>query len=494
MPDLETMRLRSGRYALISALLVVPCFWQRQLHAGDLSSHVYNAWLESRLDAGHLPGLSIKPIFANTLFDRLLSLLGPHLGWNPAAEVACALAVLLFFWGTFAFAAAFAGEAAWWSAPLLAMLAYGWTFQRGFMNYYLSMGFAFLALAIVARARSWRGRALSLCLLPPMLCAHPLGVVIFFSVAAYLVIARQRLLSWPIQLGAGALAVLLGCLALHLILHSWGGPFSPVTHNGVDQVLAYPAHAYRAIFAAVAAIVAWVAIAAIRKRDAIESSPDLGLVLQLCALAQLLDCVTPDGVQVPGQEALSWIAPRITLISCVFIAVALAMLAAARRGRQVCLLLSITAIGYFALLYRDTARVNRLEQSTERLVASIPRDARVVARFHDPPELMRFVLMQVLDRACIGRCYAFNNYEPSTRQFRLRAEPGNGFVRANEDERKLADRGIIESGGKRIPVFEIGQCRQTGDEICIHPLVPGASQERATGQVKLEAPTTSTRL
>ena len=34
----------------ISALLVVPCWWHRRIEAGDLASHVYNAWLAQLIE------------------------------------------------------------------------------------------------------------------------------------------------------------------------------------------------------------------------------------------------------------------------------------------------------------------------------------------------------------------------------------------------------------------------------------------------------------
>ena len=37
----------------------------------------------------------------------------------------------------------------------------------------------------------------------------------------------------------------------------------------------------------------------------------------------------------------------------------------------------------------------------------------------------------MIDRACIGRCFSYANYEPSTAQFRLRATPGNPYVAAS---------------------------------------------------------------
>src|ERR1700746_2106870 len=47
------------RLLTISALILVPCFWHRHIEAGDLGSHVYNAWLAELIEHGDAPGLRI---------------------------------------------------------------------------------------------------------------------------------------------------------------------------------------------------------------------------------------------------------------------------------------------------------------------------------------------------------------------------------------------------------------------------------------------------
>ncbi|MGQ9919391.1 MAG: hypothetical protein ACUVS7_18480, partial [Bryobacteraceae bacterium] len=37
-------------------------------------------------------------------------------------------------------------------------------------------------------------------------------------------------------------------------------------------------------------------------------------------------------------------------------------------------------------------------------------------------------LLHLIDRACIGRCFSYANYEPSSAQFRLRSRPGSPVV------------------------------------------------------------------
>src|SRR5262249_52154204 len=41
----------------VSVLLLIPCFWHRRIEAGDLPSHVYNAWLAQLIGQGQAPGL-----------------------------------------------------------------------------------------------------------------------------------------------------------------------------------------------------------------------------------------------------------------------------------------------------------------------------------------------------------------------------------------------------------------------------------------------------
>src|SRR5260221_9482684 len=95
---------RALKYALISILLLVPCFWQSRLQAGDLSSHIYNAWLAQLIETGHAPGLSFAFQSTNVLFDIILSTLFKTFGAAAAQRISVSIAVLIFVWGAFAFA------------------------------------------------------------------------------------------------------------------------------------------------------------------------------------------------------------------------------------------------------------------------------------------------------------------------------------------------------------------------------------------------------
>jgi hypothetical protein len=96
----------------ISVALLIPCFWQSRIQAGDLSSHIYNAWLARLISEGRAPGLALARQSTNVLFDLMLSALFP-LGAAVAQRVAVSIAVLVFVWGAFAWASAVAGRRVW---------------------------------------------------------------------------------------------------------------------------------------------------------------------------------------------------------------------------------------------------------------------------------------------------------------------------------------------------------------------------------------------
>src|SRR5438445_743954 len=80
-------------YLAASVLLLIPCFWQSRLQAGDLSSHIYNAWLAQLIARGQAPGLSIASQTTNVLFDWILSALFQSVGASAAQRISAALAV-----------------------------------------------------------------------------------------------------------------------------------------------------------------------------------------------------------------------------------------------------------------------------------------------------------------------------------------------------------------------------------------------------------------
>ena len=96
-------------------------------------------------------------------------------GFVAAEKIVVSLCVLIFFWGIFAFVEAASGQPPWFLAPCIAVLSYGYSFNMGFLNYYLSLGLASFSLALLWRGRGFE-RLFGLCIAPFILLAHPLGL------------------------------------------------------------------------------------------------------------------------------------------------------------------------------------------------------------------------------------------------------------------------------------------------------------------------------
>src|ERR1700736_854797 len=188
---------------LVSAGLLIPCFWHRRIEAGDLGSHTYNAWLAQLIERGQAPGLYLSRQWNNVLFDLLLSKFGNVFGLGAAQKIVVPLCVLIFFWGAFALIAAVSHRPPWFLLPCLAMLSYGWTFNVGFFNYYLSLGLGFFATALV-----WNGRGRELILAAALaalvLVAHPQGFVWLVGSVGYVVLWRLLPGRWKLAVPIAA--------------------------------------------------------------------------------------------------------------------------------------------------------------------------------------------------------------------------------------------------------------------------------------------------
>src|SRR5215468_4856985 len=173
----------------VSVALLVPCFWHKHVISCDLPSHTYNAWLATLIERGQAPSLYIAQQWNNILFDLILLKLSESFGFTLGEQFAASLLVLLFFWGSFALAAAASRRAPWFVMPLLAMVAYGWTFAIGFSNYYLSLALAFWGIAYFWRAPVWQ-LLFALPFAGLIYLAHPFGVAWFLGATMFVLLSK----------------------------------------------------------------------------------------------------------------------------------------------------------------------------------------------------------------------------------------------------------------------------------------------------------------
>src|SRR5215471_21288273 len=113
------LRDRAAQVALLSMLLLIPCFWHTHIQAGDLGSHIYNAWLAQLAERQQISGVIVVRQWSNVLFDLMLRYTASRFGFMAAEKIAVSIVVLVFFWGAFAFITCASGRAPWLLTPLL---------------------------------------------------------------------------------------------------------------------------------------------------------------------------------------------------------------------------------------------------------------------------------------------------------------------------------------------------------------------------------------
>jgi len=441
---------RPIRYVLISLALLLPCFWQPRIQAGDLSSHIYNSWLAQLIENGQAGGLTIVRQSTNILFDLFLSGLFRLAGPEWAQRAAVSAAVLIFVWGAFAFISAAAGRRAWHLIPAIAMLAYGWVFHMGFFNFYLSMGLCFWALALVWNPRPRRA-VLAAALLLLAYTAHALPVVWIVGLIAYVWMARRVSPGTRAWLMVGSILLLV--VAREAISRSlpseWSlRQISLVT--GADQVWVFDGKYY---FILAGLLLLWgsLFLELIRgrtRREVVSSIP-----FQLSVLTAAAVFILPTKVALPGfNHALVYIGERMSLGVgvCMCAMLGIAQARAAQRYGSILL-----AAVFFVFLFRDERALNNFEDRMDGIVAQLPPGQRVVSPIIDPG-LRVNALAHMVDRACMGRCFSYANYEPSTAQFRIRAVHVNPVVAEQYKDSWELQTGTHVVRDRELPLFRIG--------------------------------------
>jgi hypothetical protein len=464
---------------LLSTLLLIPCFWHSHIQAGDLGSHVYNAWLAQLIQHGQAPGLHVVWQWNNILFDVLLLKAASAFGFNAAEKIVVSCGVLVFFWGSFSLLAAISGKPRWRISPLLMVLAYGYVFHMGFMNYYFSVGFAFMALAA-----AWYGGKgnwiTAVGFSGASLLAHPIGFVLFVGVATYISLWRAEK-TWvralmPVVVAMVAV-VLRFYFATHPALEADWRDTGLAQLLGQDQLSLY-GHRY--------VVLSWVLLfwgllcvlgalfdAIFRVRQATGM---FGLAGQLYAVAIVVTFCLPENFRV-GLYA-GWIGllvSRLTLVTAVF---ALLLLATIPLPRWSIYGFGSIAAIFFSFLYQDTGKLDHLETTARAAIAELPIGARIVAVANPPQDWRIQFIYHSVDRACIGRCFSFANYEAPSLQFRVRAAAGNWFVTTSVDQSDDMSSGDYVVRPNDLPLTAIYQCDEKDfAQMCALPLRAGQRTE-----------------
>jgi len=306
-------------------------------------------------------------------------------------------------------------------------------------------------------------------------------MVLLLGAGAYMAIAGRLTLRRQIFLFAGA-ALAIVMARLYIIGHydvSWGGN-TRIVKDGTDQLLLYGPRYLWVTRLFEAAACCFLAANALGRRKIPGWWSPYVLPLQLYALTILTALLLPTNVRVPQFAApLGFLIERLTSVSAILLCCLLGLM----RPRKWHLAgFAALAAVFFSFLFKDTATLNRMEDQVERYLHLLPPGQRVLATILRFPGC-RVYINHIVDRACIGQCFSYDNYEPASEQFRVRATPGNPYVLGVEDA-ALAQAGeyVVQAGD--LPVFQIYQCNLNMTELCMRELPTG----EANGSIGVRAP------
>jgi hypothetical protein len=454
---------------LFSIALLVPCFWQSRIQSADLSSHIYNAWLAAQIQQGKAPGLWISSQSNNVLFDLMLEGLFVRVGPSLAQRLAVSISVLTFGWGAICFIFRAAGRNWWFAAPCVAMLAYGFIFHMGFFNFYLSTGLCLWYLAIVWGSNTpLRVYVIAAPLLLLSWTAHPFPVVWTIGVAAYFTVANRISPPRRFLLLMSALAVLVTTrfILTHRYLSDWS--LQQVFFvTGANQIALFGLK-YTVPFAGL--LFVWLLLLRRLVKHIGLARLLVTIPFQLWLLSAAAVLLIPNRIMFP-QFALpfSYVTDRFSLLAGLMMCVVIAAAPSTRFTRIA--LASVTAL-FFGLLFADNRELNRLEDRLDVAVAQLPPAQRVISSL--PSKSLRSLCLQHdLDRACMGHCFSYANYEPSSRQFRIRAQPGNGIVFSSYADLDAVGSGTYVVQPRDLPLYLVFQCGVGSEDFCSRSLHAG---------------------
>jgi hypothetical protein len=467
-PSAPISRLNEVLLAIgATVLLLVPCLWQETIQAGDLSSHVYNAWLAGEIKNGSAPGLYLTHPWTNVLSDWVLEALLKITRPAAAERIVCGAAVLLFFWGAFYLIYSVTCRRPWLLAPGLSMLAYGLVFNLGFLNFYISTAASLWIIGLL-----WRATPARLLYSAPLwilaILAHPMPVAWAVFVLGYAHLLRRL----PARIRATALPAALAAIVgaqfavTRFLPYRWSfdqsfSALGVLGLTGAEQVfLSGPKY-----------LIVTLGLLAIGCALFLERIDQGGMardpLIHIWVLQAAGFILAPAALQFPQyQHVLAYIPQRLSLFNAIILC---AIAGGARHGRGITRLTALVATIYFTFLFLDVRAFNSIERQVQSLIDRIPPGQRVVAEIADSNSRLS-PLLHVADMACIGRCFSYANYEAATGQFRIRASGPNAVVASS-----MATVHEIEDGTHVItpaeaPIYSVCNC---AGSLCVRRLSAG---------------------
>jgi hypothetical protein len=201
----------------------------------------------------------------------------------------------------------------------------------------------------------------------------------------------------------------------------------------------------------------------------------LELPLELCLILFVAAAFAPENVRFSIHSA--WVGMLVSRLTTISAIVGLCIMACMQARKWHFVGWAALTVIFFAFLFQDTGKLNRLEANAEALLSSVPMGTRVIPTIFAQPDSRIPFIVHVADRACVHRCFIYSNYEPSSNQFRVRVARGGSWIVADSPE----DVNDMQGGGYEIqkqdlPAKQLYQCDQ-GDptKLCLRDLAVGES-------------------
>jgi len=250
--------------------------------------------------------------------------------------------------------------------------------------------------------------------------------------------------------------------------------FGPGIYNGSDQLVLYGTR--YSILSSVALLfgVACFAVDRLRRDRAQGSWAAMRLPLELHSFVVYAIYVLPDVVRVPFYSG--WVGALALRLTTVAAVIGLSVLSLIQPRKWHTAGFAIIAVAFFAFLYQDTATLNRMEAQIEGLIeSSVPAGGRVTATIWAPSDSRLPYIVHMVDRACVGKCFSFQNYEPPSRQFRVRVSQGGSPLNTDDSgasQQMEVGEYVVQPGD--LPMAQIYQCDVKDlTRLCVRQLVAG---------------------
>jgi hypothetical protein len=319
-------------------------------------------------------------------------------------------------------------------------------------------------------------------LIPITLLAHPIGFLWLIATLGYIKLRNKLSGWWKVILPLTAFGILVltnRFMVRHAqeYLADWDrGPF--YLYNGTDQLALYGERYYWLAGVVCFLGILFVVADGFARRGDPASWRSFALAFELYALAFCATTLLPENFHVSLYSGwIGFLGSRLTTVSAIL---SLCFLGFLKPRKLHFVTFAACAVVFFVFLWQDTKWLNRLEANAEEITRPLPMGTRVIPTVWASPGSRVSFIGHVVDRACIGRCFNYANYEPASREFRVRVRPGGSSVAtASSDDSEEMESGEHEIQDEDLPLKEIYQC-DAGDltKLCIRDLESGEKNGR----------------